>query len=41
MNTAPAPRASHKGALSDLIDLPDIITSVDDSSYPAVCDGAR
>ena len=41
MNTAPAPHASHKGALSDLIDLPDIITSVDDCSYPAVYDGAR
>ncbi len=41
MNTAPAPHASHKGALSDLINLPDIITSVDDCSYPAAYDGAR
>jgi len=41
MNTAPAPHASHKGALSDLIDPPDIITSVDDCSCPAVYDGAR
>jgi hypothetical protein len=41
MNTAPAPHASEKGALSDLIDLPDIITSVDDCSYPAAYDGAR
>jgi hypothetical protein len=32
MNTAPAPHASHTGALSDLIDLPDIITSADDGS---------
>jgi hypothetical protein len=41
MNTAPIPHASHKGALSDLIDLPDIITSVDDRSYLTVYDGAR
>ncbi len=41
MNTAPVSHASHKGALSDMIDLPDIITSVDDCGYPAVYDGAR
>ncbi len=33
MNTKPVSHASHKGALSDMIDLPDIITSVDDCSY--------